>query len=625
MRTADDILALFEERKRHYGPLHAAMGEIAAIYDGDAVIDLPDMGRDEQSSVPNLLAQGVDQTAGRISSTMPQIIFASEKPGDRAADRRARTSKDVIGGWWYADRLPLKMKQRARHAVAYGLAPAVIGYCPERKMPTWEVRSPRETYPSVDRIPGTVLPTDVIFAYERSLAWLIEHGYGAAVQSIVRNVSELPRDQLFRVLEYVDDEQRHMVLTGWSERSMSALPRFVGTYGYGQMARTATMENYRTYGVMTASVPTRLTLNRPGGQFDSMTAMYYTQAKLMALEVLAVEKDIFPDTYLEGRQGETPKFLDGPYDGRTGEVNVVQGGVIKMLQSSPGYTTTNVVDRLERAQRVTAGIPSEYGGESGTNIRTGRRGDAVLSAVIDFPIAEVQEILAYALIDEDKAAIALAKRYDRGATRRLFVGSGNSRRPVTYVADKVFTHDEHMVAYPVAGTDMNSLLVGLGQRVGLGTMSKQTAAELDPFIEDPETEQDRIVAEGLTMALVQSIQNQAVMGPQQGGLAPLVVAKIATLVANDKMDLAQAFTKVTEDALAEQQAAADAAAGGPPPTADAAMAGNAVASMAGPQSPIPGAPQGTKDLGSLLATLRTPLRATGNRIGVPDRSGSVAV
>ena len=33
------------------------------------------------------------------------------------------------------------------------------------------------------------------------------------------------------------------------------------------------------------------------------------------------------------------------------------------------------------------------------------------------------------------------------------------------------------------GTDMNSLMIGLGQRVGLGTMSKRTAATLDALVE----------------------------------------------------------------------------------------------------------------------------------------------
>jgi len=620
MRSARDILDLYLQRRSFYQPLHAAMREIQSIYDGDATVTLPDMGRDEASSVPNLLAQGVDQMAGRVSSVIPQVTFASARPGQRTADRRASTASSVVTGWWESDRLPMKSKQRARHLIAYGLTPAVIRYCPKRKMPTWDVRSPLETYPNLDRIPGSSQPVDVIFAYQRSVAWLRAQGYSMPVYEIA-GTNDIPADTLMTLLEYYDEEGMRLVCAGYMAPN-SPYRREFDPVTNGMKAET--LETVYTDGVMLASAPTRLTLNRPGGQFDTMTGMYYTQAKLMALEVLAVEKGVFPDTYLEGRPGETPRFIDGPYDGRTGQVNVVQGGVIKEVATSPGYMTPQTIDRLERNQRVTAGIPAEFGGESGSNIRTGRRGDAVLSAVIDFPVAEAQEVMAYGLVDEDKAAIALAKMYDRGETRHIYVGVGNSRKPVTYVAEDVFTHDEHTVSFPVVGTDMNSLIIGLGQRVGLGIMSKQTAAELDPFVSDSEMEHDRIIAEGLEQALVAGIQQRAAAPPEAGGIPPMILAKVMTLVKNDKMELAEAMTKVTEDAMRAQEeaAAAQAAQQGAMPTPEQAMAPGAAA-LTG--SPIPGASQGTQDLGAMLSSLRRPVMAVADRTGTTDQRGRATV
>jgi hypothetical protein len=273
--------------------------------------------------------------------------------------------------------------------------------------------------------------------------------------------------------------------------------------------------------------------------------------------------------------------------------------------------TPQIIDRLERAQRVSTGLPSEFGGESGSNIRTGRRGDAVMSAVIDFPIAEAQEVFAKALEDENRAAIALAKRYDGSATRTIYVGTGNTTRAVTYVAEKVFVNEEHVVTYPVTGTDMNSLLIGLGQRVGMGIMSKETAAELDPFIASPEVEHDRVVAEGLEQALLSGIQNQAAQPAEMGGLPPLVVARVMELVRNDKKELAEALVYATEEAARKAQeaaAAAQAQAGGAPPAAPDAMGMAAPAAMAGlaGASPIPGPTAGQGDLASLLSTLRKP-------------------
>jgi hypothetical protein len=76
------------------------------------------------------------------------------------------------------------------------------------------------------------------------------------------------------------------------------------------------------------------------------------------------------------------------------------------------------------------------------------------------------------------------------------------------------------------------------------------------------------------------------------------------LVKNDKMELAEALNKVTEDAMKEQE---QQQMGEPPATPEMAMAGAAVGAMAGaPQSPIPGASQGQMDLGTLMSTLRKP-------------------
>lgn len=615
MRSANDVLALFMERKRFYQPLHAGMAEIASIYDGTASVALPDLGRDEPSSVPNLLAQGVDQMAGRISSVTPNVTFASDSLGQRLADRRAVTCGNVVTGWWEEDRLPMKMKNRSRNLIAYGLAPAVIRFCPIRKKPTWENRSPMETYPNLDRIPGTTQPVDVIFAYQRSVSWLKANGYGDFISAITGR-HDTRNDQMMLLLEYIDREGTVLCLAGQSDPNAYL-------FGWSQYAanipvaeRAIAIETVETDGIMVASVPTRLTLNRPGGQFDAMIGMYYAQAKLMALEVLAVEKGVFPDVYLESRAGEVGRFIDGPYDGRTGQINIVAGGVIREQANAPGYTTPQTIDRLERAQRVTAGIPAEFGGESGSNIRTGRRGDAVLSAVIDFPVSEAQEVLAYGLVDENRAAIALAKKYAGEETMHIYVGTGNSRKPVTYVADKVFTHDEHMVSYPVMGTDMNSLMVGLGQRIGMGTMSKRTAAELDPFIANVELEHDRVQAEGLEQALITGIQQQAASGQ----IPPMIVAKIMQLVATDKMELADAMTQVVKEAqdAQAQQAGPDS---GPPTPEQAAAPG--AASLTG--SPIPGASPGQTDLAGLLATLRRPGRGMTGTVGNTNSQGQVAV
>ena len=343
-------------------------------------------------------------------------------------------------------------------------------------------------------------------------------------------------------------------------------------------------------GLCLAVVPGRITLDRPMGQFDSLVGMYALQSKLMALEVIAVERGIFPDTYLVSRPGETARFVAGPYDGRSGQVNVVQGGDIREMAANPGFATNGMMDRIERAQRIGSGTPAEFGGESTSNVRTGKRGDAILSAVVDFPIQEAQEIFAASLQEENKRAIAIAKTYFGNERKSFYISSRGAKGHVDYVPNKDFEDDNNVVTYSHSGADANSLVVGLGQRIGIGIMSKQTAQEIDPFISDPEQEKDRVISEGLEQALLQSIQTQA----SQGAIPPSDVAAIVEMVASDKASLAEAVTKIHEAAQKRQATPA-------PTGAPETMPGLGAPGMGAEQPQAQ--PQQPQDVGAFLASL----------------------
>jgi hypothetical protein len=597
MKTVDQILDLYKERSKYYSPLQGKQRVIQSIYNGTMEVPLPDLEDAAMPFAPNLLAQGIDQMSGRITSTNPNISFASAKPGVRSYDRRAQNAKRALSGWWQQDRLPMKMRQRGRHLIAYGMSPTVVRWDWKNMRPTWQTRHPLEAMPSTDLLPGQISPQDCLFVYRRSAGWMRASGYANQLLQLTQDYNT-PQDSSILLIEYLDASHTTLIAAGY-HTSDPYLPISM-MQADGSVLKGVILEQYpNPIGMTPVSMPMRVTLDGAQGQFDNMIGMYYQQAKLMALEVIAVEKGIFPDTYLVSRPGEVGRFLDGPHDGRSGMVNVVAGGDIREVQSQPGYLTNPTIDRLERNQRITAGIPAEFGGESGSNIRTGRRGDAVLSAVIDYPVAEAQETFAYALEVEDRIAMELCKAYDGNNKRTIYVGTGNASRPVTYIANDTFENTEHVVSYPATGSDLNQLIIGIGQRVGLGIMSKETAASLDPYIDNPEVEKDNIVAEGLQQALVAGLQQQAA----SGAIPPLVLSKVMKLVRDDKMELAEAFNKVTEDAMAEQEAQQAQAEMGQP-SVDAMTADATVAAMAGPQAAVQGPNPSQQNLGQLLNTLR---------------------
>ena len=76
MKSVDHILDLYRQRVNYYGGLHSKMRQVQSIYNGTARVPLPGVERNEAASVPNLLAQGIDQMAGRIASVTPNVTFS---------------------------------------------------------------------------------------------------------------------------------------------------------------------------------------------------------------------------------------------------------------------------------------------------------------------------------------------------------------------------------------------------------------------------------------------------------------------------------------------------------------------------------------------------------------------
>ena len=540
---------MLSERRTTYGPVLNQMMKLRDAYNGDIIVPLPEMDRNERSSVANLIATGLDQTAMRIASTTPNVFFPALEPGNRASEKRAATRRRATLGWWDANKMGLKLRRRARFMIGYASSPVVLRPDPKRGIAKWEVRSPLTAYPALSEDIDNITPTDCIFSFGRSYKWL-KANYPNSAYKFWANGSEPSAQTLYDVVEYVDADCWVLAAVEVNPVTPSLIP------GQSSMRFVELERIPNRTGICPAVVPGRITLDRQQGQFDGLVGMYQMQAKLMALEVIAVERGIFPDTYLISRPGETGKFVSGPYDGRTGMVNIIAGGDLKEAGFQQGMGPTATIDRLERNMRITSGIPAEFGGESNSNIRTGKRGDAILSAVVDFPVQEAQELLGESLVEENKRAIAIAKSYFGNERRSFYVSFRGAQGHVDYVPNKDFETDDNVVTYSYAGSDANSLVVGLGQRVGLGTLSKRSAQEIDPLVADPELEHDRVVAESLEQALLLSVQQQA----QQGSIPPADLARIMQLVVSDKMPLAEAVDSVHKEAQTRQATPAPAGA-----------------------------------------------------------------
>jgi hypothetical protein len=582
MKSVEEIVDLYRQRVTAQGPVLSQMRQVRQLANGDVVVPLNELDRNTKSSVANLLVQGLDQMSMRVSSTMPVPYFPALREGSDRSMQLARDRKRAMLSIWDQNRMNMKMRRRARHLLAYSNSPIYIKPNFDKRIPEWQLRNPLDTFPAPVADIDNPVPMDCIFSYSRTYAWLTQN-FGPMINGTLR-VGQPQPDDMFTVLEYVCETEVVTLVMGY-EKERDPIS---GSAYFGSPSVELSRVSNRT-GMPLVIVPQRITLDKPHGQFDGLLGMYYTRARLQALTEIAIERGIFPDEYLVARPGENPEIIQIA-DGKTGQLGVVKGGDIQIQQSNPGYKTDSALDRLERQERLEGAIPAEFGGESGTNIRTGRRGDSVLAATVDFRVQEAQEIFASSMIEEDKIAIAIEKAY-WGANAKSFFMPGMGGGIKDYTPNKLWETDFHYVAYSAAGSDVNNLIVGLGQRLGTGLMSKESAREADPLISDPELEKDRLVAEGIEAALLSSIQTQA--ADPNGPYQPDDLAYIATQVQSNKMSLSQAIMAAQKRAQERQAAQA-------PVGAPETMPGLSSPGMGMEQQPMGPPPEG---MDAMLAQL----------------------
>jgi len=604
--AAEAIHNLYLQRKRHYHKHISQMNEIRAVYHNTVNLPLPELDKLERPEIPNLVAQGIDQTAMRIASVLPDIQYPSMRPGFQWADNKAHDARLANLGWWKMNRYDMKLPRRARHLIAYGVSPISISPVSSnvndhRKIPHWRVRNPMGTFPAPMDDHDAITPTDCIFSDMRSYEWLKKnYPEQAAVIEKPQNAAD---SDLYYVLEYVDEDETATIVLG-AKRETEHVP-------FGQEARQAGAPHAllsrvkNRAGICPVVFPKRIALDGLLGQFDSMVGMYMASARIASLNRIAVERDIFKDEWIMGNvPNQVPEIIQQA-DGRMGQIGIIHNGQIQALGTPPGPLTQQVSDALERAQRMTAGIPAELGGESGSNIRTARRGAAVLGSAIDGIIQEGQIVLASSMEAENRIAVAIAKAYF-GNRKAVFFGErydGKEAEHTDYVVKDVFERDDCEVKYAIPGTDLPGLIVEIGQMIGDGTLSVTTGREMNPLITDPTLEADRVEIEGLRRALLQSMET----GAQNGTVDPHQIAMVAKMKFEKHIPIEQAVIAIHEEEQkkqAEAQQAQQQQAGMPTPEMQSGLGSpmsNAGPGMMQPPPAVPEQPQGQMNLEQMLA------------------------
>lgn len=592
MKSADEILNLVEQRKVECASTQKRMEEIRRLYNGEMEVNLPELQEDEQAVAANLAQLGIDQMAMRVASVYPAVSFAVDRIGSQSAKDKARLKRDIIQyDWWQRSRvLSHILPRRARWFFAFSSAPVVIR--PDMDgHPCWYDRHPIGTFPaSVTQI-GDLCPDNVAFVFRKSGAELMSH----YPEQMFRIVGRGELSPTYNVVEYMDSDQITTIVVGSSPES-PYVPQTGSTYEV-----LHSMPNRA--GRPLAVIPGRITLDRPLGQFDGLIGAYQLQARLMALYTIAQERAVFPETWIQSPSGAPRAEVLTVADPKEGIVGEIVGGAIQKVDMSPSPITTNLIDRLEYIERASGAVPAEFSGQSSSNIRTGRRGDAVMSAAVDYRLQEAQTIFEASLVEENHIAIAVAKAYSGGKQFSMYVPD---RGKMTYRADVFDGDDQHEVRYAYAGADANSLTIAVGQKLGLEVLSRETAMKLDPLVTDVEAEKDRITSEAVQRAFLSSIQSQA--ADPNAAWQPMDFARFGELIETDRMGVYTAAMQVNKEVQERQQAQQQGQMQGAEMQPGLAMPGAPGAPM--PPEAVQQANPSMGNLSSMLAQLRMPQMQT---------------
>lgn len=552
-RPWSEIVTLTLDMMRARSVVIGRMSEILVRYGGDYVIPLP-KEEDEPKMpplTPHLVANAIDSHARRASSTRPVIMIPALDPrkdqGIRSKEY-AGIRRRIIAATYHKSKWQLQRRRYYTHLSAYETASLNVVPDFRLKMPRIQVRDPLTSYAD-PRASENLDPPEYVAHVSRYSGEFLRQKFPLTAAENGGPIAKTQADMyqnMWNVVEWIDNEvvvfglagpiyrEGDHVASGWEQAPFMELMRF---------------EN--RMGVCTGVVPENVSLAAIASRLSSMLGIVDLQAKLMALDIIAQEKAIYPDTYVIGNDREAPRLINESWkDGRTGEVNLLQNAsAVGQLRGTPDSRTSQMYDRLERNFTVSEGPPPQFGGETYGALRTGRGMDALAGFAIDPRIQELHEISETWMPDVNRLILRCYKAYWGSREYTVFSGWPGDQGEVKFVPNQHIETEENVVSYNIAGADVVQQTQILGSLYGANGISLRTLRAKHPYIDDPESEEDQVRREQLEEAL-----RQSVMAQLTSGQLPLVMSSLLWKYINDGDDMFVALEKVDAEMQRRQAA-----------------------------------------------------------------------
>lgn len=560
MRDFDTIRQMTIDLQNRRSPVLTKMEEIRNAYEADVIIPMPDVADepDMPNLTPSLITDVVDGLSMRAASVKPTVYSPALDQFKETGVRSKAMANDrrrILSATYHANGWGLLRRRYMRHLNAYDTASIMVE--PDFKMgiPRLRVRDPLQTFPEERALESMEAPEYVAFITRYSGDYLRER-FPTVRSEVGGPISNVDTTELWDVFEWVDSEQIRFGLLGPVQADGNHINRQYNYFGGPWMPLTDPMPNLA--GMCLGITPGAVTLHRLGNRLNALLENAKWQSKLLALDMLAQEKAIFPDMYVLGARGSAPRLMDGQWhDGRDGEINIITDAErVGTLNQMPDVRTSQMIDRLERNFRVSAGLSPMFGGETpGAALRTGRALNEMASYAVDPRIQEIHEIDEVWMPKVNQAIFECYKGWFGNKKFTLFSGWSGDRGQVEFVPNQTIETTDNTVTYAIPGADIVQITQVLGSMLGAEAISSETFQRHHPWIEDPHEEQTRINDEKLEKGAVNGMLQQVISGQ----MPMAVFARIREKMKDGTMDVFAATVAVDDEIRAEQAAAQEAA------------------------------------------------------------------
>lgn len=587
MRTWEEIRELTVSLQERRSPVLEYMLQIKRHYEADWVVPNPEVKEEPDAAqfTPSLITDTIDSLGMRAASISP-TVYCPPMGMSQQSKNRALTRRKVLNATYHDQQWKIKRRRYYRHLCAYDTACLFVEPDPKRERVRLNVRDPLYAYPEPNSADLVRPPEYVAFITRHSGAHL-RIKFPQTREEVGGPIAAQDQEKEWDVVEWVDQDQIVFGLLGPREiegKHVATRYRSDGDIGNGPWIQLGPALPNKA-GMCLAITPQEISLHAVGTRLNALLGNVEMQSKLMALEVLAQQRAIFPDMFVISNPNEQPVIQSngGQWaDGTSGDMNMLQGvAQVGQISQTPDARTQQMIDRLERNTRVSSGLNPQMAGESFGSLRTGRALDAMMASSVDPRIQELHEVTEAWMPAVNEAILATYKGWFEKQKFEFFSGWSGDKGIVKFTPGEDIECYDNVVQYSVPGADTIQQTQVLGSMLGAKAISTETFQHQHPWIEDADAEQDRIVKEDIQKALMAGLQEQIASGQMPLAMVTKLFKKIS-----DGMTLPDALSEVDEEIREQQAQAQQEAMQAEQPMDPAAMLGLA----AGPAAAAPAAP-----------------------------------